>query len=205
MVSTCANSTCGAPFRYLRAGKLVAVNGGRNHDCPHIVEYFWLCDSCSQNYDLRITSDESVELVAKDRDGSRKETRKLQPGPSENARLLETLRFELEFTNRGGYQRPSRGSLGEPSFFEDSPLCPNRAGSHRPIPCSACPLAGFIPLDKLNTSRACLFIPLDALGTTMFALLQAGVPAGEIESRLRSWLCFQIASIEQPRDELAAS
>ncbi len=184
MVSICANSTCRAPFRYLRAGKLVAVTSshGKN-SCPHSVEHFWLCDSCSQNYDLRITGEGSVKLVARENDAPRASTLGVQ-----NGSLLEALRFELNFLDRGGYRKSGLWSFAEPSFFEDSPLCPNRAGSQPAIPCSQCVLAKFIPPENSKEPRACQSIPLDELGTTLFTLRQKNAPDAEIDSRLRSWL-----------------
>ena len=59
MVMKCLNPLCGAPFHYLRSGKLFLVNSrdywGEGKDVRHHeVEYFWLCDSCAQKMTLNL-------------------------------------------------------------------------------------------------------------------------------------------------------
>ena len=203
MVSNCANSECREPFKYFRAGKLIIASACNGHDRNLVkIEHFWLCDSCSQRLDIRITNTGSVELVQIADNSSAKD------GPdslSPKAKgLEETLRFELDFLDRGGYRRSDLWSFCEPSFFEDSPTCPNRAcpGS-QPIPCRDCVLAKLIPPDRLGGRRACHFIPLDDSGATLFSLEQLDLPCSEIESRLRAWLTRQLASINHS-SEIAA-
>ena len=58
MVAKCANSTCGTAFRYLREGRLFrlepdpAFDSGAEFD--HSIEYFWLCEACSDSMTLRL-------------------------------------------------------------------------------------------------------------------------------------------------------
>lgn len=47
MVSQCANPDCGAPFLYLREGKLFAVRRPGLSARQGRVEYFWLCGNCA--------------------------------------------------------------------------------------------------------------------------------------------------------------
>ena len=198
MVSICANSTCGAPFRYLRAGKLVAVTSSHSkNSCPHSVEHFWLCDSCSQRYDLRITAEGSVELVARESDSPQGAELDSQPLQSQGARLLQALRFELDFLDRGGYRKSGQWSFAEPSFFEDSPVCSNAHEGGNRIPCRDCILTTFIPRDRSESAKACHFIPLDEKGSTVFSLQQTGADHIAVESKLRSWLREQIASLSR--------
>ena len=58
MVTKCLNPLCGAPFQYLRSGKLFLLNsrdyrGGRK-DVHRGAEYFWLCDSCAAKMTLNL-------------------------------------------------------------------------------------------------------------------------------------------------------
>jgi len=59
MVTKCLNPPCGAPFQYLRSGKLFLVNsrdsrGGRIDVRHRGTEYFWLCDSCAAKMTLNL-------------------------------------------------------------------------------------------------------------------------------------------------------
>ncbi len=59
MVTKCLNPLCGAPFQYLRSGKVFLLNSldhrGEGQDVRnHEVEYFWLCDSCAQKMTLNL-------------------------------------------------------------------------------------------------------------------------------------------------------
>jgi hypothetical protein len=47
MVTKCANPDCGAPFLYLRHGRLFAIpRPGASLRAANI-EYFWLCGNCA--------------------------------------------------------------------------------------------------------------------------------------------------------------
>jgi len=57
MVTKCLNPLCGAPFHYLRSGKLFLVNshdyrGGQKDVNHRRAEYFWLCESCTARMTL---------------------------------------------------------------------------------------------------------------------------------------------------------
>jgi hypothetical protein len=47
MVAKCANPDCGAPFLYLRQGRLFAVPRPRASVRATRFEYFWLCGNCA--------------------------------------------------------------------------------------------------------------------------------------------------------------
>jgi hypothetical protein len=47
MVSQCANPECGAPFLYLRHGKLFKIERPGYSARHSRVEYFWLCGNCA--------------------------------------------------------------------------------------------------------------------------------------------------------------
>jgi hypothetical protein len=54
MVARCANPECGAPFLYLRDGKLFAMPRPSASVRATRVEYFWLCGNCAGK--LRVDS-----------------------------------------------------------------------------------------------------------------------------------------------------
>ena len=64
MVATCANPLCGAPFRYLRTGKLFMVYGWRPNmeasgeklvpKTERQSEYFWLCERCASKLTIDV-------------------------------------------------------------------------------------------------------------------------------------------------------
>jgi hypothetical protein len=58
MTTHCANSSCGAPFRYFRSGKIFLMDFKANGTAPghaRDTEYFWLCGDCSAH--MRVTVD----------------------------------------------------------------------------------------------------------------------------------------------------
>jgi hypothetical protein len=65
VVSQCANPDCGAPFLYLRGGRVFAVARGEKHAD---VEYFWLCPSCYSAMDLEFCGhgDEPILIPRQD-------------------------------------------------------------------------------------------------------------------------------------------
>jgi hypothetical protein len=69
MLSKCANSACGSPFRYLGQGKLFQIetesrdaaftgekNVPRKRRALRRVERYWLCDRCSSWLTLAVAS-----------------------------------------------------------------------------------------------------------------------------------------------------
>ncbi len=62
MVSRCANPECGAPFLYLREGRLIAVRRGEGRHGR--VEFFWLCGACTSRLTLETGANCAGTLVA---------------------------------------------------------------------------------------------------------------------------------------------
>ena len=107
--------------------------------------------------------------------------------------LLEVLRRELEFLEKGGYRKPS----WRPNFiFEDSPTCINYGDPHRSIPCSECVLMQLVPPDRRNERVPCRHIPINGLGRTIDTLYRTGSQE-EVEAAVRSWLQETIARLER--------
>lgn len=61
MVSQCANPDCGAPFLYMREGRVVAVRRGEGRRAR--VEFFWLCGACASHLRLETAANGASTLV----------------------------------------------------------------------------------------------------------------------------------------------
>ena len=84
MIGKCANPDCGAPFRYLREGRLFQVDrdpaghlvGGpfliSENGEPHHLEHYWLCGDCAQRMTLAIDPQRGVVAVPLPRASGRK-------------------------------------------------------------------------------------------------------------------------------------
>ena len=58
MTAHCANSACGANFRYFRSGKIYLIDFKLNGNTAREMEYFWLCGDCSPR--MRVTLDSNA-------------------------------------------------------------------------------------------------------------------------------------------------
>ena len=114
--------------------------------------------------------------------------------------LLEILKFELLFLQKGGYGRlRSRGaSWRAPLIFEDSPICMNCDAREDCAPCSECLLMQFVPAERQSEKIPCRYVPLDAAGQTLDTLYAYGTQL-EIEQALETWLKTTIHRLEQER------
>jgi hypothetical protein len=63
MVSRCANPDCGAPFLYLRQGKLFVMPRPGFSARHSRVEYFWLCGNCAGNLTIESFRDGGVPIL----------------------------------------------------------------------------------------------------------------------------------------------
>jgi hypothetical protein len=107
--------------------------------------------------------------------------------------LVEVLKAELEFLNRGGYRKAS----WRPQFiFEDSPTCLNYGNRQDQKPCSECVLMQLVPREKREEKVPCRFIPLNEQGDTIDSLYRSGTQE-ELESALRNWLTPEIEKQEK--------
>ena len=110
--------------------------------------------------------------------------------------ILEVLRAELDFVEKGGYGRYVRTPWRAKSAFQDSLTCLNYAYLDRAHPCSECHLIDFVPGDKRSERVPCHTIPLNEDGETVeeFAADQQ-----KLERALKSWLRAKILEIEASR------
>ncbi len=115
--------------------------------------------------------------------------------------LLEVLKFELEFLEKGGYGRSPRTSWRPQFIFEDSPTCMNYDSKEDPRPCSDCVLMQLVPPECRSAEIPCRHIPLNALGETLDSLYRYG-DQHEIEEAVANWLRKVIEQLESERKAL---
>ena len=126
---------------------------------------------------------------------SRNETLLLWEGTmnTKGRNVLDVLRKELEFLEKGGYRKPS----WRPRFiFEDSPSCPNFGDPHRSTPCSECVLMQFVPADRRGEKVPCRHIIVNGSGRTIDTLYRTGTQE-EIEAAVKRWLEETIQRLER--------
>ena len=127
--------------------------------------------------------------------------------PQDNRDVLEVLKSELNFVQKGGYGRSPRDPFRVQLIFEDSPTCMNFDTHDHPDPCADCLLMQFVPSDKREERVPCRHIPLTSRGETLLDLYQDGRTQPALEGALTSWLRETIAHFEasEPGSEKASS
>lgn len=118
--------------------------------------------------------------------------------PKDDRKLLDVLKFELEFLEQGGYGRLPRESWRARFVFEDSPTCMNFNSKDRE-PCSECLLMQFVPENARTEQTPCIHIPLAPGGETLESLYRTGTQQ-EIEEALGAWLRATIQRLEANED-----
>jgi hypothetical protein len=114
--------------------------------------------------------------------------------------LLEVLKFELEFLEKGGYGRSPREPWRPRYIFEDSPTCMNYDCKESPEPCSSCVLTQLVPPELRDEKIPCRHIPLNALGENLDSLYRYD-DQPEIEQTMESWLRATISKLEAARTQ----
>jgi hypothetical protein len=118
--------------------------------------------------------------------------------------LLEVLRFELNFLEKGGYGRWPREPWRPQFIFEDSPTCMNFDCKENPAPCSDCILMHWIPSEYRDAKTPCRHIPMGPSGETLDDVYRWG-DQHEIEESVRTWLRARIAQLEEERKTLRSN
>ncbi len=112
--------------------------------------------------------------------------------------ILETLRAELDYIEKGGYGRSVRTPWQPTSVFQDSLTCINFGYPYRAHPCEECLLNDHVPPDRRSEAVPCHHIPLDAEGETL-ASLELNDNQSATEQAVEDWLRSKIREIEDAR------
>lgn len=110
--------------------------------------------------------------------------------------ILELLRDELGFIEKGGYGRSVRTPWQSKSTFQDSLSCINYSDPHRTHPCTECHLLDFVRPEHRSEEVPCHFIPLNTDGETIDDLERQDNQA-KIEREVSEWLRARIKQIEE--------
>src|SRR5215470_14102027 len=116
--------------------------------------------------------------------------------------ILELLKDELDFIQKGGYGRSVRTPWHSKSTFQDSLTCINYGYPYRAHPCNECHLLEFVNPDHQNEPVPCHFIPLNTDGETIEDLELRDNEA-KLEREVSRWLRAKIKEIEEERAEHA--
>lgn len=109
--------------------------------------------------------------------------------------VLEVLKAELNFIEKGGYGKPAGQPWVSTSIFQDSPSCLNLGDPARSHPCSECLLIDFVPPEDRGEVVPCHHIPLTATGETADTIGRRG-DQQELEEDVKNWLRETINRIE---------
>src|ERR1041385_7758785 len=112
--------------------------------------------------------------------------------------MLDLLRTELDFIEKGGYGRDVRTPWRERSIFRDSLSCVNYALPEKTHPCDECHLIDFVPEAKRHEVVPCHSIPLTDAGDTIETLEGN---QSQLEEVLKHWLRKKIQEMEAARTE----
>jgi hypothetical protein len=113
--------------------------------------------------------------------------------------LLDVLKFELNFLEKGGYGRSVRTPWRPQFIFEDSPTCMNYDSKENKAPCSDCVLMHLVPPESRSEAIPCRHIPFNAEGETLHSLYAHG-DQYETEEVVGKWLRESIAKLEAERE-----
>ena len=116
--------------------------------------------------------------------------------------ILELLKEELDFVEKGGYGRAVRTPWQDKSIFQDSLSCINYGYPYRAHPCNECHLLEFVSPENRTEDVPCHFIPLNADGETIEDLVLQDNQA-KLEREVSAWLRARIKQIEDERAEQA--
>jgi hypothetical protein len=112
--------------------------------------------------------------------------------------VLELLKTELDFIEKGGYGRSVKTPWKMTEAFRDSLTCVNYALPEKAHPCSECHLIDFVPRDKRTEDLPCHAIPLNDAGDTVESLELENNQA-KLEEVLKQWMRGKIKQIEADR------
>ncbi len=112
--------------------------------------------------------------------------------------LLEVLKFELGFLEKGGYGRSPRTPWRPQYIFEDSLTYMNFDSKENPGPCSDCVLTHLVPPERRSEKIPCRHIPFNVSGETLDSLYRCRNQQ-TIEETVGDWLRATIQRLEEER------
>jgi len=112
--------------------------------------------------------------------------------------ILELLKDELDFIDKGGYGRSVRTPWKPKSAFQDSLTCLNYGYPYRAHPCNECHLLEFVSPEHQAAEVPCHYIPLNEAGETIEDL-EVEDNQARLERELGDWLRTRINEIEEER------
>ena len=112
--------------------------------------------------------------------------------------ILELLKDELDFIEKGGYGRSVRTPWQSKSTFRDSLSCINYADPARAHPCNECHLLDFVGPENRTQDVPCHYIPLNTDGDTIEDL-ELRDDESKLEREVSGWLRAKIKEIEERR------
>ena len=118
--------------------------------------------------------------------------------------ILELLKEELDFIDKGGYGRSVRTPWQPKSAFQDSLTCINYGYPYRAHPCNEYHLLDFVPAEGKAAQVPCHLIPLNDLGLTLEDL-EGEDNQPKLEATVRQWLKTRIVEIEKERVQQATA
>ncbi|MEW6206918.1 MAG: hypothetical protein AB1631_01025 [Acidobacteriota bacterium] len=114
---------------------------------------------------------------------------------SDERDILDVLKMELDFLEKGGYHPSVHTPREIASVFQDSPTClcyPTHAHDDE------CVLMKCVPCGEKGASIPCHHIPLNEAGETI-ETLEAKGDQEALEEAVKSWLRRRISQIEDQR------
>jgi len=122
--------------------------------------------------------------------------------PKDDRDILELLKDELEFIEKGGYVRSVHTPWMPKPTFQESLTCLNYGYPYRAHPCSECHLLDFVNPEHHGTEIPCHYIPLDETGETI-ENLEATANEAKLERKVSDWLRAKINDVEEERSTRA--
>jgi hypothetical protein len=122
------------------------------------------------------------------------------PVTQDGKALIEVLRGQLVFIERGGYRNPEHAVWRAQYMFQDSPTCINRDPTEPRKPCSECPLVALVPEEQREKRVPCRYIPLNEVGETVDSLYRTGTQR-ELEAVVVAWLKATIDKLEREAEK----
>lgn len=122
--------------------------------------------------------------------------------PIDDRDVLEVLKSELDYIEKGGYGRSVRTPWLPTSIFQDSLTCLNFGDPSRSRPCDECLFTALVPPDRLSEKVPCHHIPLTPDGETIDFLERNETPA-HMEEKVTNWLRCMIRILQEVRADQA--